>query len=142
MDRQGRPSAALKRRTALAVELWQKGLSPVVVISGGSRPGRQRTEAEAAAEYALALGLSSEALVIESRARSTEENARFSAELLGQIPVVVVTENYHRARAGRVFRRYFKEVDTVGAETPLPEKLFACFRELICIGYYGMRGRF
>lgn len=142
VDRQGRPSAALKRRTALAVDLWRRRLSPIVLISGGTRPGRGRSEAEAAAEYAVSLGLAQDALRLEERAMSTEENARFSAEVVGNNRVILVTDTYHTARAGRVFRRYFKEVRTERTHPPFPEVLGSCLREVICIIYYGMRGRF
>ncbi len=95
------------RRVRRGVELWRRGLAPVLVVTGGSvRP----TEAEVMARFAEELGVPREAIVLEDRARDTAENARFTIEALcaGQREcaprVIVVSSPYHLRRAVRLFR--------------------------------------
>ena len=58
----------------------------------------------------MGLGFDSERLVLEEAARSTYENAKFSRDLLGEVPIVVVTDPFHTLRCRIVFRRFFKSV--------------------------------
>ena len=36
----GRPSAALEERVRAGVQLWQRGLAPMLCVTGGGPPGR------------------------------------------------------------------------------------------------------
>ena len=47
----GRPSPQLAARLDHVVELWPQGPAPLVVVTGGKRPGDRFTEAEASAAY-------------------------------------------------------------------------------------------
>lgn len=95
------------RRVRRGVELYERGLAPILVVTGGSvRP----TEAEVMARYARRLGVPPEAIVVEDRARDTAENARFTVEALCRdrdlcAPhVIVVSSPYHLRRAVTLFR--------------------------------------
>jgi len=59
------------------------------------------------ADFLAGHGVPREAITVEGRAESTRENALFVAKLLGPKPrgVVVLTSDYHSARALRVFRQ-------------------------------------
>jgi hypothetical protein len=59
----GRPSPQLAARLDHAVELWQQGLAPLVVTTGGNRPGDRFTEAQASATYLEARGVPADAIV-------------------------------------------------------------------------------
>jgi uncharacterized SAM-binding protein YcdF (DUF218 family) len=137
----GTPSLALQRRTRHAVELWRAGIAPRIVLTGGVGTWPP-SEAAAAAQVAVGLGVPSDALVLEERSTSTEENAAFAAELLDPAArVVVVTDTYHVFRAERVFGRVFAEARGSGS-TPAPWwRVRGAVREVLAVGYYGLTGR-
>lgn len=136
----GRPSIALQRRTARAVDLWKEGRAPRVLFTGGV--GRYPpSEARAAATFAEGLGLPPDAVLLEDASTSTEENARFSAERHGFTRVLVVTDAWHVFRARRVFARYFTEVAGAGSNGRLDARVVGALREVLAVVYYGVTGR-
>ncbi len=101
----GRPSAALERRMRVAISLYQAGVAPRLLLSGGGR--QAMPEAEVMRQLALAAGVPDSALLIEPRSRTTLENATETARLLsvaGPRTVVLVTDSYHALRARLLFR--------------------------------------
>ncbi len=136
----GRPSGALARRTRLAVDLWRQGLAPRIVLTGGVGD-HPPSEARAAADLAASLGVPREALVLEERSTTTEENARLAREVLGPARVLVVSDAYHALRCGRVFGHYFQETAATGAPVPaLSTRLRMGMREVVVLAFYGLRG--
>jgi len=114
----GTPSPALERRVRGAVDAWQQGRAPVVVLTGGVGTHGHR-EAEVAARRCLELGLPPEAVVVEGRSKTTRENASFAVHCVPRgrdARVLVVTDAYHVLRARRLFRRAFREADAVASQ--------------------------
>ena len=145
VDPTGQPSQALQRRAALAVALWSEGRAPTVVFTGGVGTFPP-SEARAAADFATQRGLSPEAALLEERSTSTEENARFAAELLDQLGVsrtrvLVVTDGYHTLRARGVFNRYFERVDTAGTHSTPSVRVRGALREVFAVAWYGVNGK-
>ena len=139
--RDGQPSAALANRTAHAVRLYQEGMAPRVVFTGGVGT-HGPSEASVAAARALALGLPEEAVVLEATSTSTEENARFAAELVGaEAHVLVVSDAYHVFRCERVFRRYFRSARGSGSVGQRRARLHGAIREVVAVGAYAALGR-
>jgi uncharacterized SAM-binding protein YcdF (DUF218 family) len=102
----GRPGPALTRRSRHAAALWHEGIAPLVLCTGGQSEYHPRTEAAACREILLAVGLPAEAILMEERSRSTEENAVHSKRLLDELDlsrVVLVSDSYHMLRAGWLF---------------------------------------
>jgi len=73
-----------------AAELYAGGFAPELVLSGGVahegdllETGWDRTEAEMYAEVAARRGVPRAAMRLETRARNTAENIRFTRELVG-----------------------------------------------------------
>lgn len=94
----------LEERVRAGVAAWASGAAPLVCVTGGGPPGR--VEADPMAARARELGVPAEAIRVERRARNTEENARFAAEVL--LPeacrrVWVITQPFHLRRARRLF---------------------------------------
>lgn len=112
-----RPSPSLARRIGRGVELWQAGLAPVLVPTGGV--GRYPpAEAEVMARVARAGGVPDAALVLEPAATSTAESAervRALAEAHGWQRVILVSEPYHLRRASLLFRWQGLQVETACA---------------------------
>lgn len=114
-----RPDAVRKRaelgestvsRCLRAAELYREGRPcPVVATGGKVDPAAQGpSTAELMRALLVSLGVRSEDLIEEDRARSTYENARETARLLeprGIRTLVVVTDAAHLPRAIRCFRK-------------------------------------
>jgi uncharacterized SAM-binding protein YcdF (DUF218 family) len=110
----GQPSPALRARIEKAVDLYHQGVAPRLLFSGGVGVNPP-SEARVMRELAVQLGVPSEACLLEEQSHSTEQNARFSAELLrslGARRVVVVSDPYHLLRARQYFRLHGFEVAT------------------------------
>ena len=88
------------------------------------------------ADYLIAHGMPASRLVREDRSTSTDENLRFSRQLLAlrglgpDAPLVVVTSDFHLRRAERIARKAgFHAVSGVAAPTPLYLRYNAWLRE-------------
>jgi len=99
-------------RVARAVELFDAGIAPRIILSGRcslSGPTPDITEAAAMAVYAWDLGVPPEAILLEEESRDTVGNAYFTRELFlapnGWTSIRVVTSDFHLSRAAWVFRK-------------------------------------
>lgn len=93
-------------RIERAVELYEAGAAPVLVVTGGTS-GDAPSVAEAMKEYAVANGVPEDAILVEDASRSTLQNALFSADLAEldkSEPIIIVTHRYHMPRARASFR--------------------------------------
>lgn len=71
----------VQRSAWQAYRLYNQGLAPLIVASGGVRLADGRTEARALSEELLRYGLPKKALLIEDKSTNTRENVVFSREL-------------------------------------------------------------
>jgi uncharacterized SAM-binding protein YcdF (DUF218 family) len=98
----GRPSPQLAARLDHVVSLYDAGVAPVVVVTGGKQAGDRFTEAEASAQYLVEHGVPASSIVMESTGHTTFESMAGAAELLagrGLDRVLVVTDPYHALRS-------------------------------------------
>ena len=107
-----------------ACGLARSGLAPVVLVSGPMET-YGINEADLAIRYAVSKGCPAGLMQpVYIRALSTTEEARAIGPELGRRGIrnlVIVTSNYHTARAGRTFRRVLGDsvhVATVAAPDP------------------------
>jgi uncharacterized SAM-binding protein YcdF (DUF218 family) len=80
----GRPSPLLSARLDHVIELWLQGYAPIVIVTGGKRPGDRFTEAEASANYLIARGVPESAIVLEDQGSTSFESLDHVAALLDQ----------------------------------------------------------
>ena len=119
VSRSGILSAESTRRTDHGIELYQEGLAPRLVLLGGTREGGP-SEAEIRAKVARLHSIPAEAIVTESRARTTREEAarvRDLARSRGIRTVLLVTNSGHMARARPLFERAGFEVHPAPSDT-------------------------
>jgi uncharacterized SAM-binding protein YcdF (DUF218 family) len=98
----GRPSPQLQARLDHVVELWPEGHAPLVVVTGGNRPGDRFTEAEASAAYLEEAGIPESAILLEGEGASSYESLEGVEALLaarGLDTVLIVTDPYHALRS-------------------------------------------
>lgn len=97
----GRPSPQLQARLDQVVQLWDRGLAPLVVVTGGNQPGDRFTEAGASATYLVDHGVTPGAIVQENQGHSSWESLHTVAPTLhvrGVHSVLLVSDPYHSLR--------------------------------------------
>jgi uncharacterized SAM-binding protein YcdF (DUF218 family) len=115
----GRPSPALQQRLDHAVTLYRNGVAPIVVVTGGYRPGDRFTEATAAASYLHANGVPDAAIRREVHGRNTYEQLAASARFLREeriTDVVLVSHPMHARRLELVAREVGLEASVSSAK--------------------------
>jgi uncharacterized SAM-binding protein YcdF (DUF218 family) len=116
----GRPSPQLAARLDHVVTLWSEGVAPVVVVTGGRRPGDRFTEAEASSRYLVEAGVPDTAIVEVGEGASTFESvaaARPVLDDLGVASVAMVTDPYHALRSRLILADAAVEVDVASTPT-------------------------
>lgn len=105
MDRDGTLHQSTELRVARAVALWEADVAPRLLMSGGTAEDGGPSAADGMAALARSLGVPEQAVLTETRSRSTLQNALFSLPLLeGTDRLVLVTEGFHLPRALASFR--------------------------------------
>ncbi len=97
----GRPSPQLAARLDHALELYQEGWAPTVVVTGGKQPGDRFTEATASADYLIARGVPDAAILREVQGKSSWESLAAAARILrdkGMQRVILVSDPFHELR--------------------------------------------
>jgi uncharacterized SAM-binding protein YcdF (DUF218 family) len=103
----GSAGPTLRRRAEKGAELYNQGVAPVLIFSGGVI-GTVPSEASVARDLVVKLGVPAEACVLEDQSHSTFDNAQLTARLLRErkiAEVVLVSDGYHLYRAMLQFRR-------------------------------------
>ena len=96
---------AVLTRVERCVQLYEAGLAPVVVFSGGVRRPEGPSAGGQMGRYAAGLGLPERAVIVEGLAQSTLQNALFTLALAPDARrFIVVTEAFHLPRAWVSFR--------------------------------------
>ncbi|MDQ3814751.1 MAG: YdcF family protein, partial [Armatimonadota bacterium] len=101
----GVPGQSLRARTLHAVELYERGLAPKIICTGGIGTFPP-SEAKAAATLAMRHGVPAQALLLEEESTSTWENVQNAAHICrahGWQRVIVVSDPFHLWRARRNF---------------------------------------
>jgi uncharacterized SAM-binding protein YcdF (DUF218 family) len=104
----GAVSAPYARRIKHAVALYQRGLAPKVICTGGfSNRWHVKAEAQACQEYLIQLNVPASAILMETASTSTEENAIEAQKVMathGLRTAILVTDDFHILRAEMYFR--------------------------------------
>ncbi len=104
------PSLHLRRRLDRAVLYSRDNPGALIVVSGGKGFQEDITEALAMKEYLAARGIPEERILMEEKAVNTEENFRFSKEILdnsfdGDYTIAYITNDFHVFRAGLLAKK-------------------------------------
>ena len=111
----GETEARLNR----AVALYEEGLAPRLVLSGGTTSAAE-TVADAMKAAAVAAGVPESAITVETQSHSTLQNALFVSDiedLSKAAPILLVTHRYHLPRANASLRwAGFSDITNVAAD--------------------------
>ena len=116
----GALAGASGRRVRRGAEALARDPHALVVASGG-RVWSDVVEADGMRDELHRLGVPAEKVVRERCSQTTRENARFTASLLarrGVTEVLLVTCDWHAARAAALFRRFGMQVRVAPAASP------------------------
>lgn len=119
-------------RIRRAVELYQMGFAPRVIISAGTivlEGNAQLPEAELMRRQSLSMGLPETAIIVEAQSQSTFENAFYSKRICreyGIRSILLVTSALHSKRAKRIFQSVMEPEITVKVQPALSESCPAC----------------
>lgn len=129
----GEPSPVLQARLDHAVELYEQGLAPVVVVTGGGQPGDEVTEASAGRSYLINQGIPDGALRSEVQGTSSWQSLAAAARFLtreGIDDVILVSSAYHALRTEHIAA----EVGLNGHASPAPGSSESGVVELVKMG--------
>ncbi len=115
-----RPSPVFEERIRHGIELYQRGLAPMLIFTGGYGGSAARfSESQVARRYALRQDVPDDAILIESVSRTTRDNLREARRLMQDHDLhraIVVSDPLHMARALRMARE--EGIDAMGSATP------------------------
>jgi uncharacterized SAM-binding protein YcdF (DUF218 family) len=97
----GRPSPVLRARLDHALQLFEDGVAPKIIFTGGVGVGDTVSEAEVGRRYALRAGVPDSAILLERAGLSTAESLAAVAELMeeaGMDTAVLVSDPFHMLR--------------------------------------------
>lgn len=134
-------SANLKDRLDTALEYISKNPNVTIVVSGGQGPQEDITEAEAMYNYLVKNNVNSNNIIQESRSTSTNENFKFSKELLDKklgesYTIAYITNDFHIYRAGKLAKKYSFNAKGYAAPTEVFSILPNYLRESLAILQY------
>lgn len=114
------PGLGLQARLQKALELYRAKRAPLIVVSGGDKG--DHNESEVMAAWLKQYGVPESAIVRESRARSTRENALYSAPLMqkrGIKKALIVSQWFHLPRVRIAL--HDEDIETINVQAQGPD---------------------
>jgi uncharacterized SAM-binding protein YcdF (DUF218 family) len=105
----GRPSPVLRARLDHAIDLFRRGLAPILIVTGGTGTGDTTSEAAVSQRYAVQRGVPLQQILLESEGRTTSESMEGVAALMGsqgRRDVLLVSDPFHMLRLTILARRH------------------------------------
>lgn len=131
------PSNPFKVRIQKAAEYMADNEETVCVASGGQGRHEKISEAQAVLNTLIEqYGIDGERVLLEEKSTDTEENLKYSLEIIGnpKASVGIVTNGFHELRAMSIAEKVgYENVYSVPARTLFPVGIHYCVRE-----FFGM----
>ena len=105
----GKPSPVLRARLDHALELWNRHLASLLILTGGTGAGDTTSEAAVGRTYARKHGVPDTAILLENAGRTTSESMRAVAGMLevrGLQTALLVSDPFHMLRLRILARRF------------------------------------
>jgi len=104
----GRPSPVFKARLDHGYDLFQRGLAPVIITTGGQGGDPKFSEGGVGHDYLLARGVADDKLIAETQSDDTSDSVRRVAAILrrnGMKSCLAVSDPYHLFRIRKMLER-------------------------------------
>jgi uncharacterized SAM-binding protein YcdF (DUF218 family) len=105
----GKPSPVLRARLDHALELWNRHLASLLILTGGTGEGDTTSEAAVGRTYVRKHGVPDSVIVEENAGRTTSESMRAVAGMLevrGLQTALLVSDPFHMLRLRILARRF------------------------------------
>jgi uncharacterized SAM-binding protein YcdF (DUF218 family) len=105
----GKPSPVLRARLDHALDLWNRHLASLLILTGGTGSGDTTSEAAVGRKYAKRHGVPDSAILVENEGRTTSESMRAVAGMLevrGLQSALLVSDPFHMLRLRILARRF------------------------------------
>lgn len=105
----GRPSPVLRARLDHGIELWNRGMGKILVLTGGRGAGDTTSEADVGRSYARKRGVPDTVIILENSGRTTRESMLGVAQLLqqrGLKTAILVSDPFHMLRLWIIGNRF------------------------------------
>jgi uncharacterized SAM-binding protein YcdF (DUF218 family) len=105
----GKPSPVLRARLDHALDLWNRHLAALLILTGGTGSGDTTSEAAVGRTYAKRHGVPDSAIIVENEGRTTSESMRAVAGMLevrGLQSALLVSDPFHMLRLRILARRF------------------------------------
>lgn len=124
----GRPSPVLRARLDHAYDLYERGLAPKLITTGGAGGDPQFTEGEVGRDHLVRLGVPSEDIIVEGEGGSTVHTVVAVSEIMrrmGLKSAIIVSDGYHIFRVQKIL----EHEGMVVRGSPRPSAARSGFRE-------------
>jgi uncharacterized SAM-binding protein YcdF (DUF218 family) len=105
----GKPSPVLRARLDHALDLWNRHLASLLILTGGTGSGDTTSEAAVGRKYAKKHGVPDSAILVENEGRTTSESMRAVAAMLevrGLQSALLVSDPFHMLRLRILAKRF------------------------------------
>jgi uncharacterized SAM-binding protein YcdF (DUF218 family) len=145
----GRLSSILRARLEHAIDLYEAGDAPYLIVTGGKADGDTTTEAASARAFAIQRGVPAKAILDEDQGRTTLESLQGAAAVMrdhGLGSAVFVSDRSHMLRVLRIARdqgivSYGSPTATSPSDASLADWLVAGRHELGGLALYFVTGQ-
>lgn len=142
----GRPSPVFKARLDHGLELFQRGLAPVVITTGGQGGDPQFSEGGVGRDYLVARGLADRDIIAETQSDDTRESVERVAAIMktnGMRSCVAVSDGYHLYRIKKMLEREGLRVHTSPRPSSKPasrwQRGWSALRETLSYALWRLR---
>ena len=104
----GKPSPVFKARLDHALSLYQRGLAPIMIVTGGAGGDAVHTEGTVGRDYLIANGVPEKSLIAETTSSDTSDSAERVANIMHANNLktcVAVSDGYHMYRVKHLMSR-------------------------------------
>ena len=104
----GHPSPVWRARLDHAYDLFQRGMAPIVITTGGAGEDPHFTEGGVGRDYLMSRGIPEQQLIAETQADNTDESVERIATILrrnGLHTCLAVSDGYHIFRIKKMLER-------------------------------------
>lgn len=117
------PSLALVKRADAAYRFLLNNPDSVAILSGGQGRDENLSEALSMQKLLYDRGIIKDRLILEDKSTTTDENIRFSLEIMAQLGMkkeaAIATSEYHQKRAAAICKKYGLRSSAVSSHTKL-----------------------
>lgn len=130
----GHPSPVYRARLDHGYELFEKGMAPVVITTGGAGQDPEFSEGGVGRDYLLHRGVPEQALIAETQGSDTAQSATRIANIMrenGMHSCIAVSDAYHVFRIRALLERKGIEVQVAPRPESRPHSLWERFRTVM-----------